>query len=124
MLCKNARLNRPDRLALLIDEVDDVAFDVICFSETRAEKADVILQGGHRLITALYDYKFAGVGILIHRRWADKVTQIHGTFGRVIYVDISITSRLKVRVISVYMPHGGLPKATLDDTYRELRRFA
>ena len=36
---------------MLVGELQNLRWDVICFSEMRAASADVILDGGHRLIT-------------------------------------------------------------------------
>ena len=62
---KNARINSPDCLLRILAEVSDVPWDVIVFSDTRAESGKQILEGGHVLYTQLDSNKFAGVGILL-----------------------------------------------------------
>ena len=54
----------------------DLAWNVICFSETRAATDDVILSGGHRLISELDSCRFAGVAVFPHACLVDKVKRI------------------------------------------------
>ena len=64
ILCKNARLNGEARLAAVLAEVSETAWDIILFSETRAPDSDINLAGGHRLICSRGELKYAGAAIL------------------------------------------------------------
>ena len=56
-------------------ELNFLRWELICFNktETRAATADVLLGGGHRLITGLGESKYEGVAVLLHKHLADKV---------------------------------------------------
>ena len=64
---KNARLHGVDRLSTMLGELEQINWDIVLFSETRAESQNAILDGGHLLFTALGENSAAGVGILLHR---------------------------------------------------------
>lgn len=59
---KNGRINSETRLTTLLAELGSQTWDFVCFSETRCLIQDVILQGGHRLITNLAIAGSSGVG--------------------------------------------------------------
>ena len=50
---------------------------MVLFSETRAASGTVVLDGGHELYAFLDEYRFAGVGILIHSRLAQQICRVH-----------------------------------------------
>ena len=139
--CKNAYLGNDTRIYTLLEEIKDIQWDIICFSEARAPDGDIILTGGHRLITTLGEDIHAGVGILIHASLSACVLDIGTISSRVMFVDMKFNSSVKVdgpmrgesnfiegrsiifRFVSVYMPHGGYPLAdfetclqSIDDT--------
>ena len=64
--------------------------DVVCFSETRAPTAVVVLDDGHRLISGLGGSCHLGVAVLLHRQLADKVSRIHISSNRVLTVDLKV----------------------------------
>ena len=63
---KNGRINSDERRVALLCELSSLKWHFICFSETRCLTQDVILRGGHRLITFLESPAASGVGILVH----------------------------------------------------------
>ena len=69
---KNARIRSDERLAELLSELSHETWDVVCFSETRATSADVILLGGHRLISHR-GVNYGGVAVLVNVQWADSI---------------------------------------------------
>ena len=71
-------------------ELHDLDWDVMCFSETIAKDDLIDLDGGHRLLTCLFGDKFAGVGLLVHRKWRQKILRYHRISGRVCAVDIKM----------------------------------
>ena len=75
--CKNARINTAERLVNVLGELDNLCWDVICFSETRAAKSDILLAGGSRLITGRADSKHLGVAVLLSPGLAGSVGRIH-----------------------------------------------
>ena len=40
------------RICQMLDEVADLTWDIVCFSETRSKENDVAVVGGHRLLTS------------------------------------------------------------------------
>ena len=90
---------------MLVGELQNLRWDVICFSETRAASADVILDGGHRLITGLGDSRHEGVAVLLHASLADKVKRINIFSGRVMSIKINIG--YPCTIVSSYAPHCG-----------------
>ena len=73
---KNARLNSNEKFILLLTELRDLSWNVILFSETRAESGDVILEGGHRLILERGEYRASGVGVLVHSTLVSQIRKI------------------------------------------------
>ena len=66
---KNARIHTPARLQDMLGELSELAWDAVCFNETRACTADSTLVGGHRLISHK-GRSYGGVAILLHARLA------------------------------------------------------
>ena len=121
VLCKNARLNGDIPLTTLLNEISTFAWDIICFSETHLEDSDIELIGGHRLISYRGELKYAGVAILIHAKHVDKIKRIIPVYGRLLSIDILLQNELW-RVLAVYFPHAGYPKADLKKMSNELRK--
>eukprot|EP00973_Karenia_brevis_P049700 6900361-Karenia_brevis.AAC.1 len=78
----------------MLHELGDMSWDVILFSETRAETDDVLLDGGHRLILYRNEYYASGVGILIHARHTNYVKAIHRISDRILCVDMEISGKV------------------------------
>ena len=103
--CKNARIHTAARQAELLVEIQDLSWDVICFSETRAAAATTTLVGGHVLITHMGS-TYGGVGILLNANFG-ATRSAHRNFGdRVLAVKLRIANA-KLSIIAVYMPHAG-----------------
>ena len=70
MFAKNARINSPQRIDILLAELSDVSWDIILFSETRMASATVILDGGHKLyrIHGNLSEQASGVSILVEKQ--------------------------------------------------------
>ena len=105
---KNGRINSEERRIGLLAELSRISWTFICFSETRQLSEDVILHGGHRLISSLDEVSANGVAILIHQDYVKRVINSVAPSNRVMAIDVKIGTKV-VRVISVYMPHAGYP---------------
>lgn len=81
-------------------------WDFICFSETRCTTRDIILEGGHRLITNLSTPAASGTTILINERFVKKIIRIIPISDRVLGLDVRIGKKI-LRIIAVYVPHAG-----------------
>ena len=60
-----------------------------------------------------------GGAILIHQRWASGFNAFHAISGRICAVDINIGGNA-LRVIAVYMPHGGCDDTEVEGVYTQL----
>ena len=108
---KNARINTPERQLAMLSELAELNWHVVCFSETRAKDQDVLLHGGHRLITNLGSSpssSASGVGILIHCQHVGSILRTIPVSDRVLGVDIRLDDQ-SYRIIAVYLPHAGYP---------------
>ena len=121
MFCKNARLNGPHKLAELLLELATLDWDIILFSETRAESQTVEMEGGHRLYLHRGEYVASGVGVLIHARLVDSIRSTHFVSDRVLRVDLELAQR-KISCCAVYLPHAGYPETVLEQVYEQVHR--
>ena len=119
MLCKNARLNNPARLADLHAEIHNIDWDIICFSETRAISQQIDYVDGHRLILHLENNIAAGVGILVHQRHVASIRKIHFISDRLLRIDLRINDQ-PYAVFAIYLPHCGYAIQDFDDVYDKL----
>lgn len=103
---KNGRINTDARRVSLLAELSLLHWHFVCFSETRCLTDDIILSGGHRLITSLETKGPSGVGILIHSNYIKYVTKTHVISDRTMGMDVEIGTKC-VRIISVYFSHAG-----------------
>ena len=58
VLCKNTRSLTDLRIWELVDELQNIQWDILCMSETRGSDQDVSVLGGHRLITTTMEDKY------------------------------------------------------------------
>ena len=94
-------------------------WDIVCFCETRAPTADVLLDGGHRLIASLGDSRHLGVAVLLHQRHADAVSRIQLSSGRMMSIDLNV-NEVNFRVVAAYAPHCGYGAVSLEEFYTGL----
>ena len=98
----------------------DIQWDIVCFSETRAADGDVVLEGGHRLLSSLGQERHAGVAIFLHARWAANIIKYEAVSGRIMYADCCLQGRM-YRVIASYLPHAGYTWDEFRDCLEQLR---
>ena len=106
------------RIANVLLELSGIQWDVVYFCERRATSADLILDGGHRLI-AHRGESYGGVSILLHAELADAVVKQCRFGDRVLAVRLH-KDGFKFTIISVYMPHAGYEDSVLETTYEDL----
>ena len=68
-------------------ELPTDTWDAICFCETRAAAADLLLSGGHRLITHKGE-SYGGVAVLVHTKFADHIFDKRSFGDRVLAVRV------------------------------------
>jgi len=105
-----------------VGELQDVRWDIICFNETRAKQDDVILDGGHRLISGPNDASHLGAAILLHAQYSDNVSRIHNCSDRLVAIDVTLHGA-QYRIISAYAPHSGYGHQALIDFYTDIRNL-
>ena len=103
---KNARINKPSKIAELLGELELVNWDIVLLSEARARSGISFLEGGHKLFTCLKDRISAGVGLLVHKQHVEHIVAHNLLSDRVLSVDIRSRHGI-IRYIAVYMPHAG-----------------
>ena len=91
----------------MLGELSDLSWDIVCFSETRLPSEDIILEGGHRLISSLGTFVHAGVAILIHSRWVQFIKTFVRVSDRLLYLDLSV-NRKCYRFSAVYFSSCGI----------------
>ena len=104
----------------MLNELSEMYWDILCLSETRTPDDDIILLGGHRLLTTLMDTPYAGVGILINKRWADSILKIGKVSGRLMYIDVRIGMQV-FRFLSIYVPHAGYDWSEFETCFDSIR---
>ena len=55
IFAKNARIHTSEKIIQVLAELENVVWDVVLFSETRASQGKVMLDGGHALFTNISD---------------------------------------------------------------------
>ena len=94
-------------------------WDIILFSETRAESQIADLDGGHRLYLHRNEYYAFGVGILIHASLVNNIRSVHYISDRILRVDLHFAQR-NISFCAVYVPHAGFSLEFLEQTYDQL----
>ena len=102
IISKNARINSNERIISLLAELSFQRWSFVCFSETRTEKMDCILTGGHRLICEYGGGVASGVAVLVHRQWVRFIRKKILVNDRLMAIDLKIGEKLE-RVVSVYI---------------------
>ena len=99
-------------------ELVDIDWDCVCFSETRATAADVILDGNHRLICHK-GVGYGGVAILINSSPDWNIFQKKCFGDRVLAIRLILFGR-KFSVMAVYLPHAGYDVSSLNEAYESM----
>ena len=105
----------------MLAEVNEIQWDVVCLSETRAADGNYTLENGHRLFCARNEFIHAGVSILVNARWKHSILQFGKVSDRVAYVDLCINNK-QYRIIAVYVPHGGYDQHCFDYCFDHIRQ--
>ena len=100
IFAKNARIHTSEKIIQVLAELENVVWDVVLFSETRASQGKVILDGGHALFTNISDNPFAGVGILLNAKHVNKSNRIYNVSDRVLALDFVFNGKC-IRSIAV-----------------------
>ena len=120
VLSYNAQsLMSDERFVLLFNDLQDVHWDLIAFSETWREKTEEswTTEHGHTFCGSGGTRGSNGTGFLLHRRWAFECFQTCSE--RVSHLDLHVAGH-GIRVLAVYMPHGQLSDTLVDEVYTRL----
>ena len=104
-----------------INQNDKLAYwqNYLVSLETRCLTDDVILHGGHRLISSLKEPASSGVAILVHQKHIKHVKSKTLISDRIMAIDMRI-GRKELRIIVVYIPHTGYEWDYIESTMREV----
>ena len=95
-MAKNARINSNECIVEVLAELENVVWDIVLFSGTRAATSMVTLDGGHVLYKNITDNAYAGVGILLHERHVKQSNRIQNVSGRVLALDFAVNGKKDV----------------------------
>ena len=104
------------RLKAVLEELGPQRWDLIVFSETwREEKREVFqTDSGHTWLGSGGTRRSNGVGLLLHRRW--EFLSFSAVSDRICSLDV-LMADYTLRIIGVYMPHGGYDDSYIDSVY-------
>jgi len=120
VICKNTRGLKDTRIWEILNELTAIQWDILLLSETPAPDDDVLLTGGHRLLTSNGGDIYAGVAVMIHSRWCEHIINIGRISGRIMYVDIRIGTMI-YRYIAAYVPHSDYTFQVFEEIINEMR---
>ena len=112
-------LSSEGSLAVLLEELADVKWDIIGLSEIRRTgEAFKVLDSGHILCyRGLPDRKQHGVGFLIHKEIAGNVEEFYSVSERVAAVVVKLNRRYKLKVVQAYAPTASYDDEAVDSFY-------
>lgn len=115
-------LSSEGSLAVLLEELADVKWDIIGLSEVRRTgEAFKVLDSGHILCyRGLPDLKQHGVGFLIHKDIAGNVEEFYSVSERVTAVVVKLNRRYKLKVVQVYAPTASYDDEAVDSFYEDI----
>ncbi|KAL0860435.1 hypothetical protein ABMA27_009824 [Loxostege sticticalis] len=113
-----------DRLEELLHELQKITWDVIGLSEVRRPGEECIkLNSGH---TFYYRGKANshqhGVGLLINKRLNNNIMTIDSVSDRVLYLTLSITKKVTLKVVQVYAPTSKAPDEDIEQVYEDVSK--
>ncbi|KAL0810833.1 hypothetical protein ABMA28_010143 [Loxostege sticticalis] len=117
-------LRSDDRLEELLHELQKITWDVIGLSEVRRPGEECIkLNSGH---TFYYRGKANshqhGVGLLINKRLNNNIMTIDSVSDRVLYLTLSITKKVTLKVVQVYAPTSKAPDEDIEQVYENVSK--
>ena len=98
-------------------------WDIVTFSECRSQPQQITIDGNHKLFIARDSYAASGVGILVHERYSDDVSNFTQHSGRLCSLDLKLKIAI-FRVFFIYAPHSGFPFVDFEQLMQELMDLA
>lgn len=97
-------------------------FDVLGLSETR-QLGKKLIKKSNGDICYLFGKTegFSGVGFIMRKRWANKVTELEGISERIAIAKFKINKKAKLAIFQVYAPTTAAPKEERKLFYRTLK---
>ena len=95
-------MRKKDGMDLLIDEMDRVQWDILCFQEgyrRRVSDEEYETKGGHRALVAKVQHKqHRSIGFLVNKQWTSKLKAFQAC-GRVAAIDLDL-NKVRIRIIN------------------------
>lgn len=107
----------------LIIELNNHKIDICAISETKKKGKGTTTSGNYTLIYSgvhKSEYAHAGTGMLIHNKWANKISDIIYVNERILVVLIQF-HKLPTYFISVYAPDVTKPRVMIEQFYNDLQ---
>lgn len=109
-----------ERITELEEELSNIKWDVVGICETRrkgAEKMRLIDSGNVLFCQGHTDKSQAGVGFLINKNIADRVTTFKGISERIISITLKLNKNYKIQMIQVYAPTSSYSDEEVEEFY-------
>ena len=102
-------------------ELENVHWDIICFSEVRRKGIELAtLHNGHLYYHVGNDNSQAGVGLLVHKTLAGNVIEFKGISGRICVVSVRLNKKCRVNVIQVYAPTSSYNDDVMEEFFEQV----
>ena len=112
------------KIAQLLCDLKAIStWDIVTFSESRCPPQQIAIDGNHKLFVARGLYVAAGVGILVHARHADSVSNFTQYSVRLCSIDLKLQNA-SIRIFSIYAPHAGFPFADFEQLMHQVMDLA
>nr|XP_013189558.1 unnamed protein product [Amyelois transitella] len=122
----NARtLNTEGSMEELHQELDKINWHILGLSEVRRPGEECLkLKAGHTLYYRGRDNgkKEHGVGILIHKSLEEQIVSTGSTSERVVYVIMSLSKKITIKLVQVYAPTSTAPDAEIHTLYEDIEK--
>ena len=106
-------------------ELEKIKWDVVGVSEVRKPGEECLkLRSGHTFFYRGSDSQalIHGVGLFIHKRWANRITHTKSISDRVLYVCLKINSMYSVKVIQAYAPTSTHDDEEVETFYEDIAK--
>ena len=114
-------LKSEEDLDTLLEEVDNIKWDIIGLAETRRKPNLIKLpQCGHTLFTTSATRGYNGVGFLVNKKIENNVLEYKEISDRIAYIKLQINRQHTMKIIQVYAPTTSHPDEVVEDLYNDI----
>lgn len=117
-------MSTEDRLEELITELEKVKCDILGISEVRRKGVECIkLNSGQMLFySGNEDRAIGGVGILINKKYSNKVIKYRAISDRVLFITIRINQKTAIKIVQTYAPTSTHEDEEVERFYEDIEK--